>query len=786
MLSDSKKAARTIEETYILSGLDCPDCAMKVEKAIQKMPGVKDVSVNFAASNIHIKYDPRSSSTADIFSKIRGFGYEVGSPEDVRRSVFRIKGLDCPDCAMKLQKKIAGLSGVVSAELVYETAKLTVNHHEEVISLPNLKKAVSASGYRAEFEDIQKTKPSTRPFWISNKRSLTVIASAIPLAAGGLVEFIAGQSFISITLLSVAILIAGYRPAKSSIFSLKSLVFDMNVLMTLAVIGAIAIGQWIEAATVMFLYSLGTMLEAYTMDKTRHAIHRLLEIAPNEATVKHGHDFKVLPVEDICIGDIVIVRPGERIPVDGEVIFGQSSVNQSPITGESLPVLKNPGEQVFAGTLNLDGYLEIKTSKLYKDTTLSHIIHLVEDAQAKKASSQRFIDRFSRYYTPAVICAAFLIAIFPPLFGQPFATWFYRALVLLVISCPCALVISTPVSITSAIGAASRNGILIKGGAYLEAVGNLSAVVFDKTGTLTSGRLSVTDVIPLNGYSDADVIKITASIEQKSGHPLSDAIVDYAKDIGTEFAAVHNFKSLPGLGLQADIDGITYYVGNQRLFQNNNLADPEVDPLIFALQREGKTTFLVGTNEKLLGIVAVADKLREGARETINRLNNMGISNIVMLTGDNADTAKEIASQVGIRDYRADLLPKDKVDAIEEIISQYGPVAMIGDGVNDAPAISRANVGIAMGAIGSDIALETSDIALMSDDLKNVPYIIQLSRRALKIIKQNVAASIIVKFAFIALAVFGFATLWMAVFADTGISVLVILNGMRLFARSGS
>lgn len=781
MLPDSNKKHETTEESFALSGLDCPDCALKVEKAIKKMPGVKEATVNFAAANIHLEYDPSISPRNDIFSRIESFGYEVGTPEEVIKSLFRIKGLDCPDCSAKLQKKISDLKGVDQAELVFETGKLTVSHHEDIVTISDLVKVVETSGYEAEIEGVRPFQLRKKSFWISDKRALAVTVSAVPFLAGLLLSFIQGQSPISIAFLIASIGITGYRPARSSISSIRSRVFDMNVLMTVAVIGAAILGEWVEAATVMFLYALGTMLEAYSMDKTRHAIHRLLEFAPNEASVKRDDEIKLVPVEDVHIGDIVVVKPGERIPVDGNIVFGYSSINQSAITGESLPISKGTGDQVYAGTLNLEGYLEVETSKLSKDTTISHIIHLVEDAQAKKAPSQRFIDKFSGYYTPAVIATAFAIATIPPLFGQPFIDWFYRALILLVISCPCALVISTPVSIASAIGAASRNGVLIKGGTYLEKVGQVSAVVFDKTGTLTTGQPSVTDVVPLNGYMEDEIIRITASLEARLKHPLAEAIVGYVNKLGLDLAEPHNFESLPGRGLKADIDGVTYYAGNPRLFSEINLTDSDVEPLIYALQREGKTVFMLGTEDKLLGIVAVADKLREDARLTVKQLNGIGISNVIMLTGDNKNTAREIASQVGIEDYRAELLPEDKVSAIESISKDYGQVIMVGDGVNDAPAISRADVGIAMGAIGSDIALETSDIALMSDELGNVPYTIELGRRSLKIIKQNIAASIVVKALFIALAIAGFATLWMAVFADTGIAILVILNGMRLF-----
>ncbi|MDI6816151.1 MAG: heavy metal translocating P-type ATPase [Actinomycetota bacterium] len=779
-----REARGHVEESYPLSGLDCPDCALKVEKAIKKMPGVDNVIVNFSASNIHLAYDPSVSSRDAIFSQIESFGYSVGTKEAFRTSAFRIHGLDCPDCAMKLERNIAALKGVTSASLVYETAKLTVGHDENLVSSSTVIKAVKAAGYEATIEGAKIPVKARGQFWTTDKRARAVLISGFAFATGGAAQLISGLNPVAIALYAVTILVAGYRPARSSLASLRSLVFDMNVLMTFAVIGAIILGEWVEGAAVMFLYAIGTLLEAYTMDKTRHAIHGLLEFAPNHALVKTGTEIKLIPVEDLSVGDIIITKPGERIPIDGRVVYGRSSVDQSTITGESAPVTKDPGDDVYAGTLNHEGYIEIETTRLAADSTIARIIHLVEDAQAKRAPSQQFIARFSAYYTPVVIAAAFGVAIIPPLFGGSFVEWFYRALVLLVISCPCALVISTPVSITAAIGAATRNGVLIKGGSHLESIGQIKSVVFDKTGTLTSGRLSVTDIVPLNGFNEADIVRVTAALEAKSSHPLAKAVVDYVKTLDVEVPETDGFVSLPGRGLRADIDGITYYVGNPRLFAEMGLLDAEVEPLTFAMQREGKTVFILGTGEKLLGLVAVADSVRRGAKDTVTRLRNLGIENIIMLTGDNKETADEISRKIGIDEYRADLLPEDKVAEVERLSQKYGRVAMIGDGVNDAPAISRADVGIAMGAAGSDIALETSDIALMGDDLKSIPYTVDLSRRALKIIKQNVGVSIATKIVFIALAVGGMATLWMAVFADTGISILVILNGMRLFSRN--
>lgn len=707
---------------------------------------------------------------------------------NLKEEFIEIGGLDCPDCAASLEKTVRSLVGVEDASLSFATSSLSITYDEANISEEEILKLVSASGYTAKVRDMSSgfSGPSPEPsktFWLSDPRARAVAISAIPLVVAAVVEYVAGMNPVSIALFLLSIVISGRRTFKSSFTSIKMRVFDMNVLMTISVVGAIAIAQWAEAATVMFLLALGSVLESYSLDKTRNSIHELISFAPKNASVKQGNAIIVKPVESVNVGDIVVVKPGERISIDGEIVSGSSSVNQAEVTGESMPVSKIPGDIVYAGTLNHDGYLEIKATRLSKDTTIAKIVYMVEEAQSRKASSQQFIDKFSAYYTPSVICLALAVAILPPLFGQPFIEWFYRALVLLVIACPCALVISTPVSIVSAIGAATKNGVLIKGGSYLEAMGRVKTIVFDKTGTLTTGKLSVTDVVPFNDYDDAFVLSKAAALESKSLHPLAEAVTSHVRHLGIDLPETTDFKSLPGLGLEANIDGVRYYAGNLQLFSNLDVLDELTTSTVRAMQSEGKTIFLVGTTKYLIGIIAVADKLRENAKNAVGSLKESGIDNIVMLTGDNSETASEIAKHLGIDKFEANLLPGDKLARIESISDKFGQTAMVGDGVNDAPAISRADVGIAMGAIGSDIAIETADIALMGDDLRALPYTVRLSKKTLRIIKQNVTASIAVKLAFIALSVFGLATLWMAVFADTGIALLVILNGLRLYSR---
>jgi len=584
----------------------------------------------------------------------------------------------------------------------------------------------------------------------------------------------------------VGIVLGGFLPAKNGISVLvNAREFDMNLLMTIAVIGASFLGSFEEAAAVVFLFSFGNALQGYTLDKTRNSIQALMEITPNEALVRRGTTEITLPVEEIIIGDHIIVRPAERIAMDGKVSTGYSTVNEAPITGESIPVGKQPGDEIYAGTINERGSLEVEVTKLAKDNTISRIISMVEEAQEQRAPSQQFIDKFAKYYTPAVIVLAALVATVPPLvFGQPFEKWFYEAMAMLLVACPCALVISTPVSIVSAIGNAAKNGVLIKGGMYLEEAGALSVVAFDKTGTLTEGNPQVTDIIPTDGLPDKEFLAIASAIESRSEHPLAEAIVKYSKEQGAEIssvlASISAFEAIPGKGAKATVNGKTYQIGNSRLFTEQSIDVGRVEGEVSRLQNEGKTVMMLGDDKRILGLIAVADVLRENSGQAVSKLKKAGIKKVIMLTGDNENTAQAIATKAGVDDFRADLLPEDKVDAIKSLLAEHGKVAMVGDGVNDAPAMAISTVGFAMGTAGTDTALETADIALMADDLTKLTYAIKLSRKALGIIKQNIAFALIIKGLILLLVIPGWLTLWMAVAGDMGSSILVTLNGMRL------
>ena len=694
-----------------------------------------------------------------------------------RTSTFFIEGMCCTDEEFTIRKRLGSLEGVDSCSFNLVAQKLTVTHRrEDAIILKALREVGFNPRVAAGSLPLTSAKKNrTQLFFLAVSGALTLL--------GGILLNFEVSSTITVPTFLLAILVGGWRIALKGLKAARTLVLDMNFLMTIAVVGAMTIGQWEEAAAVTFLFALALQLESYSMEKTRNAIRSLMELSPPTARLLLDQKESVVPVERVSVSEHILIKPGERIPLDGEVVTGHSYVNQAPITGESIPVEKGVGDVIFAGSINEKGSLEVRVTKLAQDTTLAHIIHLVEEAQARRAPSQSFVDRFSRVYTPAVIGLAILISIVPPLFfGQPFEMWFYRSLVLLVIACPCALVISTPVTIVSGLTNAARNGILIKGGAYLENAGALKVIAFDKTGTLTFGIPTVTDVISLNGLSRQEIVAIAAAIESRSEHHLGDAILRYAREqnILCEGIALHQFESLTGKGIRASLNGKTYYIGNHALAEEKGICSPRVEEKLHKLEEEGKTAIILGTESEALGILAIADEIREESRDAIEALHENGIAKVVMLTGDNRGTAKAISDRLSIDEYQADLLPEQKVDAVKRLRERYGMVGMVGDGINDAPALAASSIGIAMGTAGSDTALETADIALMGDDISKLSYTISLSRKTLRVIKQNIALSLSIKLVFLLLAIPGLATLWMAIAADEGATLLVIFNALRI------
>lgn len=693
-------------------------------------------------------------------------------------AAFQVKGITCLDCAQKFEKAIGELPGVTNVSLNTMTGKLMITGQ---VDLERIRRLGLEENYTIYRKDDQEDQDSYHQSGQVDWEFRRTILSGLFLLLGYGLEKLGGTMGFFLILYFIAAVLGGWGNFRKAARALPRANFNMSVLMSVAVVGAMIIGEYEEGASVAFLFAVSEMLESWTMDKARRSIRELMDIAPKMATIRRNGLDTDLPVEEIRVGDIMMIRPSEKIAMDGTIVKGESSVNQAAITGESMPVEKGPGAGVFAGTLNINGALEVEVTKLVQDTTIAKIIHMVEEAQSRRAPSQAFVERFAAVYTPIVLVLAVGIALIPPLFsGLEWAPWIYRGLALLVVACPCALVVSTPVAIVSAISVAAQNGVLIKGGIHLEEAGSLSAIAFDKTGTLTKGAPAITDVIPINGISEAMLLKIAASLEARSEHPLAAAIVKAAKERKMDIFAAEDFSSLAGRGAQATVNGETVYIGNPRLFSELAISTETIAVQAERLQDEGKTVMLVGTGKKFFGIIAVADEVRADSAKTIADLKQAGIRHVIMLTGDNAATAKSIAAKVGSDEFRAELLPQDKVTAIEELLKNHGKVAMVGDGINDAPAMAMATVGIAMGGAGTDTALETADIVLMADDLSKLSFTMHLSRAAMSIIRQNITFSLTIKLIAV-LAVFpGWLTLWLAIMADMGASILVTLNSLRL------
>jgi Cd2+/Zn2+-exporting ATPase len=619
-----------------------------------------------------------------------------------------------------------------------------------------------------------------------------IIGSSGVLAATAEIIALTTQTENSSLIIALAIasmVVGGRETFIKGLRAVQNFILNINFLMTIAILGAVLIGEWPEAAMVTFLFGLAETIESYSLDRARQAIQRLMEISPDVANVQTEKGrWQVKSVQEIQVNDVVWVKPGERIPLDGIVVKGRTSINQAPITGESIPVEKNIGDEVFAGTLNERGSFEFKVTTLTNETLLAKIIRAVQQAQSERAPTQRFVDQFAKYYTPTMVILAILIAILPTLIWQdPFYPWFYKALVLLVIACPCALVISTPVTIVSGLAAAAKHGILIKGGVYLEQGSHLKAIAFDKTGTLTEGKPKVTDVINRSKNSDHDILKLSASLEVHSEHPIANAILEHWQILGSlsDLFNVHEYETIAGRGLVGVIDGKHYFLGNHRFAEENNACSNEVESILNQLEQQGKTTLVLGTQHEVLAIFAVADTLRESSYKAVQALHKLKIK-IAMITGDNPTTAHAIGQKLSIDDIQANLLPEEKLSAIDILLRKYNMVGMVGDGINDAPALAKASIGFAMGHSGTDVALETADVVLMDDNFDKLPFFMYLSRRVRHKLIQNIVLSIGIKIVFFVLALWGLASLWMAILADMGASLIVVINGLSLLNFSKS
>ncbi|MBH3339465.1 heavy metal translocating P-type ATPase [Pseudomonas mendocina] len=694
---------------------------------------------------------------------------------------IRIEQMDCPTEERLIRDALGRLPGVAGLQFNLLQRVLVVSHDEG--ALAQVVPAIQALGFTPQVEDQGAAQqpaaaPAKKPWW-------PLALAAVVATASEVVHFAAlGPDWLVAMLALAAIGLCGLNTYKKGWIALKNRNLNINALMSIAVTGAVLIGQWPEAAMVMVLFTLAELIEARSLDRARNAIRGLMDLAPPRATVKQTDgSWQEIDVQAIALGAVVRVRPGERISLDGEVVGGSSTVNQAPITGESLPVEKRAGDPVFAGTINEAGSLEFRVTAAARDTTLARIIHAVEEAQGSRAPTQRFVDQFSRIYTPVVFAFALAVAVLPPLLsGGAWFDWVYRALVLLVVACPCALVISTPVTIVSGLAAAARKGILIKGGVYLENGRHLALLALDKTGTLTHGKPVQTDSLHLLEVEESVHAVWAASLAARSDHPVSRALALRAEEQGQALLDVENFEALPGRGSKGLIDGRLLYMGNHRLVEYLGLCSAQLEQRLEALERQGKSVVVLCDEQRALMLFAVADTVRQTGREAIAELHELGVRTC-MLTGDNAHTAAAIAGQVGVDEARGDLLPADKLAWIEASQARGKVVGMVGDGINDAPALARAEIGFAMGAAGTDTAIETADVALMDDDLRKIPAFVRLSRQTHAILLQNIVLALGIKAIFLGMTLAGEATMWMAVFADMGVSLMVVFNGLRLLRK---
>ncbi len=703
------------------------------------------------------------------------------------QTLLRVAGMDCPDEIAAIERVLKPMAGVgeINVNLMARTATIA---HDQRVTPEQLIQAIGTAGLMASLASDEN---GTEDEHSGEFNKLRVVLVSVSGVFAGISLLLQWQNLFApygkAAAAVVAIIVGGWSIFPKAIRSLRHLSLDMNVLMSVAVIGAACIGEWTEAAAVVFLFALSELLEGFSVGRARRAIQSLLELTPDTALVKRGDQIQEVRVEVVKVDETLIIKSGARVPLDGIVLSGESALNQAPITGESMPVEKKPGDGVFAGTINGEGSLEVKVTRASTDTTLAKIIKLVGEAQGQKAPSQRFVDRFAKIYTPTVFVVAILVLLSGPLlFHGAWMEWTYRALVLLVIACPCALVISTPVSIVSGLTAMARLGVLIKGGVFLEEIGKLKALAVDKTGTITEGKPRVQKVIPWNGKSEEEILRVAAAIDTHSEHPLAQAVVKYAEEKKIQFPRSENYQSKTGRGAEAQIDGHLFFVGNHRFAHESAVCSEELEKQLHETESQAMSVVIVGHKPhegckgEVLGILAVGDTIRSNAIEAIKALHAAGVEKVIMLSGDNQKTVDAIAKQVCIDEAKGDLLPDQKIERVRELLAQHKHVGMIGDGVNDAPAMAAASIGIAMGGVGTDTAIETADIALMQDDLSKVAEAILLGRRTIRIIKANIIFALGVKAVFLVLALLGHTSLWLAILADTGATLVVIANALRL------
>ncbi|URF03977.1 heavy metal translocating P-type ATPase [Cupriavidus campinensis] len=766
---------------YRIENMDCPTEEALIRDKLSKLPEVGGLEFNLMQRTLAVRHSASSlTSVEQALASIGMRATRADAPAAQQDTLLAIAKMDCPTEEGLIRSKLVGMPGVTALNFNLVQRTLRISHAPD--ALPRVLAALQSLGFEADMReaaaaDSAAPERSKAAWW---PLAMSGIAAA---AAEGLYWLHGGNHWTVIALAMVSIFTGGLPTYKKGWIALKNRNLNMNALMSIAVTGAMIIGHWPEAAMVMFLFALAEVIESKSLDRARNAIRGLMDLAPERATVlQPDGSWADIEARKVEIGSRVRLKPGERIALDGEVLEGRSTVNQAPITGESLPVEKAQGDPVFAGTINESGSFEFRVTAGAGQSTLARIIHAVEAAQGSCAPTQRFVDQFARLYTPIVFAVALAVAVFPPLMlGAPWLDWMYKALVLLVIACPCALVISTPVSIVSGLAAAARRGILIKGGVYLEEGHKLKSLALDKTGTITNGKPAQTDAIVWGGFDLDESRVLAASLAARSDHPVSQAVALAAQSDGVQVHDVSEFAALPGRGVRGRIDGTTYQLGNHRLIEELGVCSPELEARLTALEGQGKTVVMLVGTSGVQAMFAVADTVKESSRLAIAQLHELGIKTI-MLTGDNSHTAQAIAGQVGIDRAQGNLLPDDKLREVERLLAE-GKTGMVGDGINDAPALARADIGFAMGAAGSDTAIETADVALMDDDLRKIPTFVRLSRATASVLVQNIVLALGIKAIFLLLTFTGQATMWMAVFADMGASLLVVANGLRLLRK---
>lgn len=776
-------ATGSAQAVYRIENMDCPTEEALIRSKLAGLAGVAGLEFNLMQRTLAVRHELPSLSPVEQALKAIGMqAVRMDQASAEQTTKLSIAKMDCPTEETLIRNKLGTVAGVADLDFNLMQRTLSVRHANQV--LPDVLVALQALGFEAQVVDTAEVaSPSAAPVTTPTNWWPLGISLVTASAAEAVYWLHNGNHWSVVVLALVAVFTGGLSTYKKGWIALKNRNLNMNALMSIAVTGAMLIGHWPEAAMVMVLFALAEVIEAKSLDRARNAIRGLLDLTPEQATVQQADGtWREVGAKQITIGARVRVKPGERIALDGEVLEGRSAVNQAPITGESLPVEKSPGDSVFAGTINESGSFEYRVTALANNSTLARIIHAVEAAQGSRAPTQRFVDQFARWYTPVVFGVAIAVALLPPLFmGAAWLDWIYRALVLLVVACPCALVISTPVSIVSGLAAAARHGILIKGGVYLEEGRKLRWLALDKTGTITHGKPAQTDFVTWGNALAANSRSIAASLAARSDHPVSKAVAQAAQTDGVALLDVAEFNALPGRGVQGQINGATYHLGNHRMLEELGQCTPELEQRIAALETAGKTVVMLVGAKAVHALFAVADTIKDSSRTAIAELHALGI-NTMMLTGDNPHTAQAIAAQAGIDRAQGNLLPDDKLREVEQL-ARSGKVGMVGDGINDAPALARADIGFAMGAAGTDTAIETADVALMDDNLRKIPTFVRLSRATAQVLMQNIVLALGIKAVFLVLTFTGQATMWMAVFADMGASLLVVGNGLRLLRK---